>query len=103
MPQRRFTDACGFDWDVWDVRPQDMLRRNTYDRRSADRSDLPLSEPRVAHDLADGWLCFQSGRERRRFAPIPPHWEELPDGLLRLMVEVADPADAAADHSEHRG
>jgi len=41
--------------------------------------------------LQNGWLCFQAGFERRRFAPIPPDWSELPDGVLRVMLEIANP------------
>jgi hypothetical protein len=25
--------------------------------------------------LSDGWLCFESGSEKRRLAPIPSGWE----------------------------
>jgi hypothetical protein len=26
-----------------------------------------------------------------RFTPIPPAWHELPDGVLRVMLDVSDP------------
>jgi hypothetical protein len=39
----------------------------------------------VDPDFADGWLCFDRGDERRRLAPIPVDWENLPDGELSQM------------------
>jgi hypothetical protein len=46
--------------------------------------------------LEDGWLCFQAGAARRRFAPIPPAWFELPDAVLRVMVDIASPVTVTA-------
>ena len=79
---------------MWDVRPEDALPRTAYDRRNAERAadDAP-PEPAALVDplLEDGWLCFQAGVARRRFAPIPPAWFELPDAVLRVMVDIASP------------
>jgi len=94
MPKRQFHDATGASWDVWDVRPSDAAR-SSYDRRGADResssSEAPLSTLPLDPMLQNGWLCFQAGVERRRFAPSPPDWWELPDGVLRVMLEIANP------------
>ena len=81
MPKRQFHDATGASWDVWDVRPSDA-RESSVPKTSILSLD-PL--------LENGWLCFQAGPERRRFAPIPPAWWELPDGVLRVMLEIANP------------
>jgi hypothetical protein len=92
MPKRQFHDATGASWDVWDVRPSDAAR-STYDRRGGARessSESP-STPSLDPLLENGWLCFQAGFDRRRFAPIPPDWWELPDGVLRVMLEIANP------------
>jgi hypothetical protein len=91
MPTRHFEDSAGDVWDVWDVHPEDagLGRRPT--PPSAQRLDASADRPSLAQELAAGWLCFQSPRERRRFAPIPPHWHELPDGVLRVILDVADP------------
>jgi hypothetical protein len=90
MPKRQFRDATGASWDVWDVRPSDASR--VYDRAVARESRVPET-PILSLDplLENGWLCFQAGPERRRFAPIPPAWWELPDGVLRVMLEIANP------------
>ena len=94
--KRQFFDANGVSWDVWDVSPHDLSRVD-YDRRSASRphEDAPrLPTVSVYPELREGWLCFQSVTEKRRFAPIPPDWYDLPDGVLRVMLEVATPAPA---------
>jgi hypothetical protein len=84
-------------WDVWDVRPEDALPRAMYDRRNMERAGdtdearVPERSALVDPLLEDGWLCFQAGAVRRRFAPIPPSWFELPDAVLRVMVDIASP------------
>ncbi|HEY7194782.1 MAG TPA: hypothetical protein VH439_13665 [Gemmatimonadales bacterium] len=94
MPKRQFHDATGTSWDVWDVRPSDASR-SAYDRGAGRESSAPET-PALSLDpvLENGWLCFQAGTERRRFAPIPPNWWELPDGVLRVMLEIANPVPA---------
>lgn len=93
MTRRQFRGADGTLWDVWDVHPADASGDNPYDRRHARRGDAtdspPPASPLLDPDLEAGWLCFQSGGDRRRFAPIPPQWSELPDGVLRVMVDIA--------------
>ena len=95
--KRQFFDANGKSWDVWDVSPHDLSRVD-YDRRAASRAHDDAPRPLTASvypELREGWLCFQSATEKRRFAPIPPDWHELPDAVLRVMLEVATPAPAA--------
>jgi hypothetical protein len=46
---------------------------------------LPGLSDLVDPDFVDGWLCFDCGMERRRLAPIPADWENLPDGELSQM------------------
>lgn len=101
--KRQFSDAKGISWDVWDVSPQDLSRVD-YDRRAASRAHDDAPRPQTSSvypELREGWLCFQSHTEKRRFAPIPPNWYELPDGVLRVMLDVATPAPVA-DHSVPR-
>jgi hypothetical protein len=99
--KRQVTDSRGNRWDVWEVDPKD-LDRVAYDRRSTGRNqDAPRAGPiapwtpvdvaTLHPELRDGWLCFQLDTERRRFAPIPPHWLELPENVLRVMLDVATP------------
>ena len=46
---------------------------------------------RMAPELRQGWLAFQSGHERRRLAPIPPAWESLDDTELAALARQATP------------
>jgi hypothetical protein len=96
--KRQFFDAKGVSWDVWDVSPHDLSRFD-YDRRTSSRArgDAPRAvAASVYPELREGWLCFQSLHEKRRFAPIPSDWYELPDAVLRVMLDVATPAAAVA-------
>ncbi len=79
MALREFTDARGIAWRVWDTRPVSTAIRDAF---------------------RGGWLTFEQGTEqeteqeaghgamRRRLAPIPEGWEDLPEGeLLRLRAD----------------
>lgn len=104
MARRQFRDSNGTQWNVWDVIPDDALGASMYDRRGRTR---PASAEGVAPipldpALARGWLCFQAGDERRRFAPIPVKWDELPDGVLRVMLDIASRVSVSASPSEGR-
>jgi hypothetical protein len=102
MARRRFATATGAWWDVWDVHPEDIVGRFAYDRRTGARADARGRSEHTTRpldpQLAGGWLCFQHGDERRRFAPIPPRWEELSDPVLQIMLDVATivPAEPGA-------
>ena len=82
---RDFTDADGTQWRVWDVNPA------VYARDSSEQLKRRLSIP-------PGWLCFSSGTERRRLAPIPHGWEVMDaTGLCGLcdlakIVQREDPS-----------
>jgi hypothetical protein len=47
----------------------------------------------VPSALQQGWLAFQSGIERRRLAPIPENWTELPEEELILLLGQASLID----------
>ena len=36
-----------------------------------------------------GWLVFDSGAERRRLAPVPGEWSDLPSGALQSLLDRA--------------
>ncbi len=103
VSKRQFTDEHGVVWVVWDVHPDD-LGRMVYDRRASQRADSPQRQDgdgtggfaaggrSVDPELQRGGLCFQSGIQKRRFTPIPPNWDDLPDSVLRVMLDVASPA-----------
>jgi len=92
MSNRRIRDGHGTIWDIWDVLPGDVLA-GSYDRRSGDRPHLPTppSTPTVQPGLENGWLCFQSAGERRRFTPIPADWFDFSDTDLRELLDTAIP------------
>ena len=61
MAVREFTDSRGVEWRVWDVTPAHI-------------HPVTRGEDYMA-DLQDGWLAFESGREKRRLeAPYPAQW-----------------------------
>jgi hypothetical protein len=71
MPLREFTDSTGVAWRVWDTVPTPV---SAYDER-----------------LKAGWLTFQdTAGSRKRLAPIPRGWEEMPVERLELMCRVAE-------------
>lgn len=103
MAYRTFADDNGRSWEVWDVRPERVERRDeerrqdrptpwtSLERRVADdrrqQSEVRL---RLSHLLSDGWLVFKSDHERRRLSPIPANWETLRAQELRALWEQAD-------------
>ncbi|GAC1413073.1 MAG: hypothetical protein NVSMB53_10390 [Gemmatimonadaceae bacterium] len=62
---RNFADPDNRLWEVWCVLPTAAKR--------GDRRLLPLT---VKPGYENGWLCFErEGKEKRRLAPVPEHWE----------------------------
>jgi hypothetical protein len=75
--ERRFTDARGTRWSVREIIPESMS-----------------TAPRVAlarPEYSDGWLLFQSEGEKRRLAPYPRDWRDLPEGGLESLCDRAHP------------
>ena len=68
MSIREYTDSNRVEWRVWDVTPAHL--------HPATRGEDFMG------NLQDGWLAFESAREKRRLeAPYPASWREfeLPD------------------------
>lgn len=96
MPYRTFVDSRGTDWQVWDIVPRLSERRadDEVERRLADVAISSEDRRRDARRLADsrravlrgtyaqGWLCFDSGTEKRRLSPIPQDWLTCSPELL---------------------
>jgi hypothetical protein len=76
ISQRVFDDLRGRRWRVIAVHPT---------MATLERAALPES-------YRAGWLSFESGDEKRRAAPIPAGWEELPIEELRLLCQRAQRA-----------
>ena len=93
MPHRSFRDEIGRQWEVWEVVPTAVERRiaqavprpPTVERRKVQETRVVVPDR-----LQKGWLAFQSGRERRRLAPIPSEWDELTAAELLDLLRVAD-------------
>ncbi len=78
MAHRDYTDSEGISWQVWEVIPQSVERRNLRERRVADRDQF---DRRKRHEVrlrpsdgADGWLVFESPGIKKRLRPIPKDW-----------------------------
>ena len=76
MAHRDFRDPDGRRWEVWDVYPTSSI--------SGHAPGVLLNE-----DTAEGWLAFQSGREKRRFYRPPSGWEAMSDGELAVLCKHA--------------
>ena len=90
---RSFIDGSGKRWEVWLVLPTSRERRSVERRVLADRRAEPRDTPERRSILtrrnsripwlflpagySSGWLCFQSGEEKRRLAPPPKDWESV--------------------------
>ena len=112
---RTFVDQTGTEWTVWEVRParhlgaarerragerrgaaapDPIVERRRQDERRAGEGDGPWA-PGVAAGLAQGWLTFDAGTQRRRLAPVPRAWEGLDDAELAALCRAAVPAAAS--------
>jgi hypothetical protein len=90
MPHRQFVDDDGALWAVWDVRPAPGTMPASQPE-SAPRARGSRALLEVENALSAGWLCFESGGQKRRLAPIPPHWESLPPPDLVRLCQAAAP------------
>ena len=100
MGLRTFVAPDGEEWRVWKVIPtrtledvrewdrrgQDVLSYDGPERRQEGHEALPFVSPA----LAQGWLCFESVRGKRRLAPPPVLWEDAPEEELATLWEKAD-------------
>ena len=74
---RTFRDELNREWEVRAVRETLTERRMHL---------FPRPE------LANGWLVFCLGEERRRLAPLPPGWFVASDVQLTRWCDDAEPA-----------
>lgn len=79
MAERTFTAADGTRWQAWDVVPS----------QHTDWSGRALRH--LPEALAQGWLCFESGAEKRRMYPIPAGWDTECEPRLREYCQRAHP------------
>ena len=97
MAHRELRDRDGVTWQVWEVVPRSAERRDGAERRAENRvkrerrvrQELRI---RMASDLANGWLVFESAHEKRRLKPIPDGWADRDDDMLAALLAEAVPA-----------
>ena len=65
---RRFVDADGVAWRVWDV-----------------HTSLEFAPP----GKGNNWLCFESATGRRRLTPIPACWAAADSAVLNDLCATA--------------
>jgi len=71
---RQFHDETGVEWKVsFTPRGSDAVSRENY---------LPEA-------YRGGWLVFESANEKRRLAPVPADWEQLPTEELAALCRKA--------------
>lgn len=93
MAHRSFRDDAGQEWEVWEVVPTAVERRIAEAPprpAAAERRKVRETRVVVPARLQRGWLAFQSGRERRRLAPIPPDWADMTASELLDLLRQAD-------------
>jgi hypothetical protein len=103
MNSREFTDRSGVEWRVREITPQLSERRKSErraagepalaapvtERRAAERRRAKAVRARVSRGYEQGWLVFESSDEKRRFAPVPPGWENYSGERLELLCRLA--------------
>jgi hypothetical protein len=87
MAVRTFDSPDGIAWTAWEVIPGQVS-----EFRSTFGSHLP-------RQMADGWLCFDCGSEKRRLYPLPPNWAERTEAELWFLCRAAEPVRARAGAS----
>lgn len=103
---RRFADDAGAPWVVREIRPRFAERRIRdrrrpgstpigtvgFERRTEERRHVAAVRASVRAGYERGWLTFESGDSKCRFAPIPPNWWLLPDRELRKLLALSERA-----------
>ena len=75
---RRFVDAGGVEWEVWEVAGRRTL---------ADRAPRPWVADGASAESA--WLQFESATQSRRLERYPGWWEAMEDRELAELCSVA--------------
>ena len=74
---RRFVDARGTEWEVWEVGERQEL---------ADRAPRPR---RAGGRSVGGWLRFESATQSRRLTRYPAWWSALDTAALSELCAAA--------------
>lgn len=84
MAVRAFDSPDGVTWTAWEVIPSQVS-----EFRSTTGSHLP-------RQMAEGWLCFDCGSEKRRLYPLPSNWAERTEAELWFLCRAAEPVRVRA-------
>jgi hypothetical protein len=85
MAARTFRAPDGRCWQAWYVDPRE-------------HTDWPARARRhLPEGMANGWLCFEAGPEKRRLLPVPPGWETRSEEELWSYCCEAEPVRRAAE------
>jgi len=102
MSYRRFTDATGHPWRVWEVVPHPVDRRfglrrirvlhiHHPERRFLPTRRVDMRRSRLFFPPTETpWLAFESGDERRRLSPVPERWWLEDDRGLEALCARAE-------------
>lgn len=94
MSHRVVVDAAGVTWEIWEVEPTLIEKRDapaeTPPGTTGERRRTRSARLRVSPQMREGWLAMRSDTERRRIAPIPVGWAELDDAQLVALVQRAE-------------
>lgn len=93
MTLRTVVDADGITWELWEVQPSLVEKRDAdsgVPQGESERRQVRSVRMRVSPSMREGWLAIRSATERRRIAPIPPGWQELPEAALLELVAHAE-------------
>jgi hypothetical protein len=71
---REYKDGEGVTWRVWSVSPSAISE---------------TGETVLPGDYQTGWLCFDSGAEKRRLTPVPQSWEKRSERELDVLRRAA--------------
>ena len=78
---RQFRDESGIEWKV------SLTPRG---------SDAVSKEHYLPEAYRGGWLVFESANEKRRLAPVPADWEQMPEADLAALCSKASTQPARA-------
>ena len=79
MSYRTFRSPEGAEWTAWCVTPDGV---DSWNDKAA--HFLPSG-------MSAGWLCFESGEDKRRLTPVPVGWAENSDAELWALCGTAQP------------
>lgn len=92
MSHRKFKDAAGREWDVWNVIPQSIERpAPAATSNHSDGQEEQREEGRMllGPQWAGGWLTFETTDEKRRLAPYPDAWIDATAEELERLCQSA--------------